>query len=75
MGELAGVELERYPANIVAYGDFRDAHPDGRVLSRETGTAAPYGRNPYRGYDSIDDQPFSVLLTPWTRVYPRWNTC
>ncbi len=58
VGELVGVELERYPANIVAYEDFRDAHPDGRVLSRETGHRRPYGRNPYRGYDSIDDQPF-----------------
>lgn len=58
VGELAGIELERYPANIVAYGDFRDAHPDGQILSRETGHRRPYGRNPYRGYDSIDDQPF-----------------
>lgn len=58
VGELTGIELTQLPAGIVAYQDFKAAHPSGKVLSRETGTHRPYGRNPYRGYDSIDDRPF-----------------
>jgi len=37
---------------------FRESWPDGVVLSRNTGHSRNYGANPYRGYDSIDDQPF-----------------
>ena len=58
IGQYAGVVLNRHPANIVAYRDFKSAYPDATVLSQDTGHRRPYGRNPYRGYDSIDDQPF-----------------
>ena len=58
IGHYAGTVLERYPAHIVAFADFKRAYPGGRVLSRETGFHRPYGNNPYRGYDSITDQPF-----------------
>ncbi len=74
VGDLAGTELERIPASIVAFESFERAHPDGRVLSRDTGHRRPYGRNPYRGYDSIDDQPFLFMdpvdprLPPMERV-------
>ena len=36
----------------------RAAHPDGLVLSRDTGFAKDYGRNPYPGYDDINTPPF-----------------
>lgn len=58
IGELAGAKLQLLPASIVAFEDFKSAYPVGEVLSRETGFLRPYGNNPYRGYDSIDDQPF-----------------
>ncbi|GMQ95964.1 MAG: DUF3179 domain-containing protein [Gammaproteobacteria bacterium] len=58
VGKKAGTVLDRVPASIVAYEDFRSAYPDSRVLSRRTGYSRAYGNNPYRGYDSIDDQPF-----------------
>lgn len=58
VGDHSGTELKRHPANIVAFGDFKTAYPSAEVLSRETGHSRPYGRNPYRGYDSITDQPF-----------------
>ena len=58
VGDLAGSILDRHPASIVAYEDFRLAHPDSPVLSRRTGHRRAYGANPYRGYDSVDDQPF-----------------
>ncbi len=58
VGELAGRELKRLPASITAWQDFAAAWPDAEVLSRETGYRRQYGRNPYRGYDSIEDRPF-----------------
>jgi len=57
-GELAGRQLAFYPATIVSWAEFRDVHPDGRVLSRETGFSRDYGRNPYVGYDDVDQPPF-----------------
>ncbi len=58
VGELTGVQLKFVPASIVGYGEFEAAHPDGQVLSRETGFNRRYGENPYVGYDSIDQTPF-----------------
>jgi hypothetical protein len=58
VGELAGKRLTFLPAAIVSFSDFRDASPDGKVLSRDTGYDRPYGRNPYSGYDRADNPPF-----------------
>ena len=58
VGHLAGQELEVYPVAIVAWADWREAHPDGLVLSRDTGHDRDYGRNPYPGYDDIDSPAF-----------------
>jgi len=74
VGKKAGTVLQRVPASIVAYADFRAAYPEARVLSRRTGHRRAYGHNPYRGYDSIDDQPFLFFdpvdprLPPMERV-------
>ena len=58
VGEYAGDQLDRLPASITAWQDFAAAWPEAEVLSRDTGHSRPYGENPYRGYDSIDDRPF-----------------
>ena len=58
VGTLSGVQLVRYPAQIVSFGEFRAAFSDARVLSRETGFSRDYGRNPYVGYDRADEPPF-----------------
>lgn len=58
VGELTGVELDTFPVQTVSWGLWRDANPDGLVLSRETGFSRDYGRNPYPGYDSVDSTPF-----------------
>ena len=58
VGEMAGELLTWLPASIVSFEDFTLAHPDGLVLSRETGYNRAYGRNPYVGYDDIDESPF-----------------
>jgi hypothetical protein len=57
-GELAGRQLALYPATIIAWNEFKTAHPDGMVLSRETGFNRSYGSNPYVGYDDVNSSPF-----------------
>ncbi len=56
IGDLAGDRLTFLPTSIVSFGDFRAAHPDGLVLSRDTGLRSPssYGTNPYAGYDTYE---------------------
>jgi hypothetical protein len=58
VGELTGTRLTFLPAQIVSLADFEAAHSDGDVLSRETGFSRDYGRNPYVGYDTVDQNPF-----------------
>ncbi len=58
VGELTGAKLTFLAAQIVSLADFERAHPDGDVLSRDTGISRDYGRNPYVGYDTVDQNPF-----------------
>jgi hypothetical protein len=57
-GELTDAKLETIPAPIISWEDFRSSHPDGEVLSRDTGYSKNYGENPYAGYDDVDSSPF-----------------
>jgi hypothetical protein len=58
VGSLAGYRLTFLPVQIVGFGQFRDAFPEGQVLSRDTGFSRPYGSNPYLGYDDVESSPF-----------------
>ena len=58
VGEHAGRSLDHLSAVIVSFADFQRAHPNGKVLSRDTGYARQYGRNPYAGYDTTEGNPF-----------------
>jgi hypothetical protein len=58
VGELTGTRLRFLPAQIISFADFARAHPDGDVLSRETGFQRSYGQNPYAGYDETGSNPF-----------------
>ena len=57
-GKYTGEQLNFYPASLVAWTDFKEAHPDGTVLSRDTGYSRTYGRNPYVSYDDQASKPF-----------------
>jgi hypothetical protein len=50
-GVLTGTELTVLPASLVSWEQWRTAHPDGWVLSRQTGFDREYGANPYYRYD------------------------
>ena len=51
VGARAGTRLAMLPGNTLAFETWRAAHPDGKVLSRETGHRRNYGINPYAEYD------------------------
>ena len=61
VGTRTGVALESIPVGTVGWEQFREAHPDALVLTRETGFERDYGRNPYPGYDEPGSQPFFPL--------------
>jgi len=69
VGRYAGTVLKRLPSEIVSFEDFAAAYPAGEVLSRSTGYDRPYGRNPYAGYDRIDQSPF-LLSRPADKRLP-----
>jgi hypothetical protein len=71
VGELTGAKLEHLPARIVAWEDFAQRHPNGEVLSQETGVVRDYGRNPYEGYDDVDTGPFFPVSREDDRLAPK----
>jgi hypothetical protein len=64
-GEHAGAQLQFYPAAMISWEAFKTAHPDGSVLSRETGYDRTYGQNPYPGYDDVS-RPLFLYEGPQT---------
>jgi hypothetical protein len=64
IGQLTGTTLVARPAAILSWAIFKTAHPDGRVLSRDTGYDRPYGQNPYTGYDNVNQSPFLYTGPP-----------
>jgi hypothetical protein len=71
VGELTGAKLTFLPAQLISLADFEAAHPSGDVLSRETGFNREYGRNPYAGYDTIDQNPFLFEEDPAGPLPPK----
>ena len=57
-GVQTGAMLEFVQAPVISWGQFKEAHPDGLVMSRETGYIRSYGNNPYIGYDDVNRPPF-----------------
>jgi len=75
-GEFTGRQLKFLPALIISWADFKAAHPEGKVLSRETSYVRDYGHNPYIDYDDVNQPPFLYngprtpgALAPMARVF------
>ncbi|MFN0090018.1 MAG: DUF3179 domain-containing protein [Acidimicrobiales bacterium] len=58
VGVFGGDKLTSYPVTLASWNEFQAAHPDGIVLSRDTGFTKDYGRNLYPGYDDVNTPPF-----------------
>jgi len=68
VGEEVGLQLDMIPSSLIGFGDFKEARPDGVVLSQDTGFPRTYGRNPYVGYDVIGENPFLFQGEPDGRL-------
>jgi hypothetical protein len=70
-GELTGERLTLLPASTLSWSEARDAFPEAKVLSRDTGAVLRdgtpftniYGLNSYEGYDNINSSP-SLYIGP-----------
>ncbi len=70
VGDLTGANLTMIPSYIISYKNFKESYPDGKVLSKKTGYRREYGKNPYIGYDEINNTPFVLKGTPDKRLPP-----
>jgi len=50
VGELAGLELNKIPFDVITWKDWKTLHPDSLVLTTDTGHLRPYGVDPYGSY-------------------------
>lgn len=55
-GAHVGNILKIVPMQLISAGKARDLFPDAKILSKDTGYARDYNRNPYGGYDEIQDR-------------------
>ncbi len=70
VGVLTGMELSPISIDTVAWRDWRAAHPDSEVLSRETGFSRPYGRGQYASYYEDSSILFPVSSRD-DRIHPK----
>ncbi|MBI2038037.1 MAG: DUF3179 domain-containing protein [Candidatus Magasanikbacteria bacterium] len=50
MGEQTGKQLAVLPSDQIRFGEWKKLHPNGEVLSRDTGAERFYGQDPYGDY-------------------------
>ena len=62
VGEYTGVKLERLPFDLAYWKDWKQLYPQSKVLSKDTGSARPYGADPYGDYYSSSDILFPVSI-------------
>lgn len=50
VGEMTGTKLVILPSDQIRFGEWKKLHPNGEVLSRDTGATRFYGQDPYGDY-------------------------
>ena len=59
-GPLKGSKLSLIAADYTSWQDWREQHPDGLVLDKNTGHSRNYSRDPYAGYENVSTLYFQV---------------
>ena len=59
-GPLKGTVLRALPLTHTSWADWRARHPSTQVLSTDTGFERDYTRDPYAGYDRVQQLMFDV---------------
>ncbi|MGE3725046.1 MAG: DUF3179 domain-containing protein [Candidatus Sericytochromatia bacterium] len=70
VGEKTGLNLIQIPSQILSFEQFQQLYPTGEILSRPLNSDRAYGKNPYVGYDHIDQRPFRFREIPDPRLPP-----
>ncbi len=60
VGKYAGIKLQRLPFDVAYWKDWKDLYPQSKVLSKDTGSARPYGVDPYGDYYTSPDILFPI---------------
>jgi hypothetical protein len=71
-GPLLGQRLRILRARMDQWGQWRSDHPEGTVLSRETGHQRDYARSPYAGYAHSPKLKFPASID--RRYHPKMPT-
>ncbi len=58
VGSMVEKQLKFLPSSLVSFKDVYTSFPNALILSKDTGFNRDYGRNPYSGYDDINQSPF-----------------
>lgn len=61
VGEMTGMKLNILPSDVMRFGEWKRLHPQGGVLSRDTGATRFYGRDPYGDYYTTPGTYFPVV--------------
>ncbi|MEX3008163.1 DUF3179 domain-containing protein [Hoeflea sp. TYP-13] len=56
-GEKTGTKLALVPSRLESWKNFKNRHPNGKVLIPNNPRMRNYGANPYQGYDTLN-RPF-----------------
>ncbi len=56
VGDMTGTKLGVLPSDQIRFGEWKIQHPNGEVLSRETGAVRFYGQDPYGNYYTDNNQ-------------------
>ena len=70
-GSRSGEQLTTYPFDVMSWGEWKDLHSSGYVLSNETGYDRDYSRHPFENYD-IADIVYFPMNNVDSRVSAKW---
>lgn len=70
VGVHTGKKLAVVPSDIVRWGDWKQLHPDTKVLTTDTGALRDYGRDPYGDYYTSESVSFGANFRD-TRLHPK----
>jgi len=68
VGEMTGTQLKTLPSDQILYGNWKEAHPNGEVLSRDTGSFRSYGSSPYGDYFAVTNLSLRLAKPTDTRL-------
>ena len=73
VGQLTGEQLQTLPSTMSTWADWKIAHPDTLILTRDTGYGINYERDPFIGYEESLNRgsfAFPVSAEPDDRLAP-----